>query len=233
MIRRLPVAGCCVWLLLLAPVGAQADVDEERMRNACPGFAAFVESQHAKIRKPLLPEIAQPPPTDPWLRETLLRMQADDQSARAAVMQQTDPGTDVVWHLMGVDADHLVALRVIFAIVGVPAREQVGDDGASAAWILFQHADADPTLQAMALDVVTNRAAAGASNGVEIAMLTDRVLLAQGKPQRYGSQYTIKDGVDTLRPTEDMSGLDRRRESMGLAPLADYECVLRLSYGLQ
>lgn len=224
----------CAWLLYLGVVGvhAGADDDRERMRHACPGFVAYLEEQQAKTPKPLLPAMAEPPPSDPLLRETLLRMQAGDQAARAAVMQQADPGSDVVSHLMNVDADNLVVLRVIFAIVGIPTREQVGGDGASAAWLLLQHADEAPALQAMALSVMATRAASGESNGVEVAMLTDRVLLAQGKPQRYGSQFLVKDGVETLRPTEDMPGLERRRNAMGLAPLSDYACVLRLTYGL-
>ncbi|MEO6688498.1 MAG: DUF6624 domain-containing protein [Dokdonella sp.] len=233
MIRCGHVARRCAWLLYLGVFGVHADTDadRERMRRACPGFVAYVEAQQAKMPKPLLPAIAQPPPSDPQLRETLLLMQASDQAARAAVMQRADPGNEIVWHLMDVDADNLIALRVIFAIGGVPTRTQVGDDGAAAAWLLLQHADADQILQAGALDIMTMRAATDESNGVGIAMLTDRVLLAQGKPQRYGSQFLIKDGDETLRPTEDMAGLDRRREAMGLAPLADYECVLRLSYG--
>lgn len=63
-------------------------------------------------------------------------------------------------------------------------------------------------------------------------MLTDRMLLAQGKPQRYGSQFLIKDGVPTLHPTEDRVGLDARRAAMGLAPIADYACVLGVACGL-
>ena len=59
----------------------------------------------------------------------------------------------------------------------------------------------------------------------------DRVLIAQGKPQRYGSQFTAAgDGTMELRPTEDMDGLDARRQAMGLQPLAQYKAVLSEAY---
>jgi hypothetical protein len=36
--------------------------------------------------------------------------------------------------------------------------------------------------------------------------------------QRYGTQYTCKDRVFVLSPTEDPKGLDARRKLMGLEP---------------
>ncbi len=75
------------------------------------------------------------------------------------------------------------------------------------------------------------RAKAGEADLPDLALLTDRVLLAQGKPQRYGSQFTTAgDGTMELRPTEDMDGLDARRQVMGLQPLAQYKATLSEAY---
>jgi hypothetical protein len=56
----------------------------------------------------------------------------------------------------------------------------------------------------------------------QYALLTDRVLLAQGKKQRYGSQVEVKDGQSVPLPLDDAEHVDARRATMGLEPLADY-----------
>ena len=58
-------------------------------------------------------------------------------------------------------------------------------------------------------------------------MLEDRVLVHQGKPQTYGTQFNL--GPDTLfhfAPTSDLTGLEARRARMGLPPLALYVCLM-------
>ena len=62
----------------------------------------------------------------------------------------------------------------------------VGKDGAHAAWLLAQHADRDPAFQRRRLDLVTQAAARGQASPTELAYLTDRGLLAEGKSQEYG-----------------------------------------------
>lgn len=74
--------------------------------------------------------------------------------------------------------------------------------------------------------------AAGIS-GEQVALLTDGVLLAQGKPQRYGSQYQGNPGErPVIRPVEDPARLDERRARMHMMPSATYACFLeRMSTG--
>ncbi|MCP4246955.1 MAG: hypothetical protein GY778_07885, partial [bacterium] len=55
-----------------------------------------------------------------------------------------------------------------------------------------------------------------------LAYLTDRVLVQEGKPQRYGTQFFAKDGVFKLNPIEDEAYVDARRKEVGLGPLAEY-----------
>jgi hypothetical protein len=62
-------------------------------------------------------------------------------------------------------------------------------------------------------------------------MLTDRALLAAGKQQRYATQFAIRNGEQQLSPTEDMDHVDQRRDAVGLPPLADYRCAMRVFYG--
>jgi hypothetical protein len=64
-----------------------------------------------------------------------------------------------------------------------------------------------------------------------IAYLTDRVLLAEGKKQLYGTQFTREKGELQPRPIEDAAHVDQRRAEAGLPPLAEYAAELAKLYG--
>jgi hypothetical protein len=55
-----------------------------------------------------------------------------------------------------------------------------------------------------------------------LAYLTDRVYLAEGRPQEYGTQVTARDGQWIPRHLRDHESVDDRRAAVGLEPLADY-----------
>ncbi|MFI6797221.1 DUF6624 domain-containing protein [Streptosporangium canum] len=63
-----------------------------------------------------------------------------------------------------------------------------------------------------------------------MASLVDRVRVADGRSQVYGTQYWTHDGVYEPRPIEDLERLDVRRAEVGLAPQADYDRTMRDLY---
>jgi hypothetical protein len=46
--------------------------------------------------------------------------------------------------------------------------------------------------------------------------------VAEGKPQRYGTQLDTVDGKLQPFPVEDEANLDSRRKAVGLPPMAEY-----------
>ena len=66
------------------------------------------------------------------------------------------------------------------------------------------------------------KAPKGEVAAVEIAYLFDRVRLAEGKKQRYGTQVEMKKGKWVVRDVEDPSQLDQRRKKVGLPPIEEY-----------
>ena len=65
----------------------------------------------------------------------------------------------------------------------------------------------------------------------KMAYLTDRVLLAEGKKQRYGTQFHSVDGKWQPRPIEDEANVDKRRLENGMMSLVDYAKLLEQNYG--
>ncbi|AWH19495.1 hypothetical protein C1922_00895 [Stenotrophomonas sp. ZAC14D2_NAIMI4_7] len=167
---------------------------------------------------------------DVALRNELLEREARDQAEQhAAIATGGEEAFKRIGPLAKANAEWL---KSVIAEKGWPTRSKVGRDGAKAAWLLVQHADQDPAFQADVLPLIEQAAMAGEADRADVALLTDRVLVAQGKPQRYGSQFVRgEDGAMRLRPTEDMPGLDARRSAMGLPTLAEYKAILADSYG--
>jgi len=156
---------------------------------------------------------------DDLLREELLRRAERDQQARGAV----GAGVDVDAGALGdVDAENLAWLRQTVREKGWPTRSMVGPDGAHAAWLLVQHADCDPAFQRQCLDLLVAAAAAGEASPQDVAYLTDRVFLAEGRPQEYGTQVTARSGRWAPRLLRDPDLVDARRASVGPEPLATY-----------
>lgn len=150
---------------------------------------------------------------DDELRAELLRRVEKDQAARKAL--------DV--DAMGkADGENLPWLKGVVAAHGWPGASLVGSAGAHAAWLLAQHADADPAFQRECLGLLTAAVEAGEATERELAYLTDRVLLAEGKPQVYGTQVTRKDGQVVPLDLSNLVGLDERRAAAGLEPFAEY-----------
>jgi hypothetical protein len=151
---------------------------------------------------------------EPQLRKTLLDLLELDQAARRA----DTPSKEVA----AIDDHSRAELKKILRAGGWPGKRRVGARAASAAFILAQHADQDPAFQKECLALMEAGAAAGEVDRGDVAYLTDRVLCAEGKPQRYGTQLTLVAGVLQPQPIEDTGQVDKRRRSVGLPPLEEY-----------
>ena len=122
------------------------------------------------------------------------------------------------------DSADSATLRAIMDRYGWPGRGLVGADGASAAWLVAQHVAG---LQRDALRLM-RALPAGEVSPSDMALLEDRILVSDGKPQRYGTQLTW---ANEFSPIEDIAHLDERRAAVGLPPLSVYLCMMKAFTG--
>jgi hypothetical protein len=192
---------------------------------------------------------AAAPVKEPVLRGELLRRSKADQDARNAwigwinkhgvngVVDESALSKEkkaeyekVVARVKDVDEDNTKWLKRVVDKDGWPTKAAVGKDGTDAAFLLVQHADAEPKFQRQCLDRIAPLPKDEVSQSSR-AYLTDRVLLAEGKKQVYGTQFTTIDGKLKPRPLEDEANVDKRRAEVGLPPLAEYVKRLEELYG--
>ncbi|MCO8276809.1 hypothetical protein M1L60_40140 [Actinoplanes sp. TRM 88003] len=104
---------------------------------------------------------------------------------------------------------------------GWPTAELVGPEAARRAWLVAQHADRQLPLQRRALVLLTEAVQAGQAEPAQLAMLHDRLLVNEGRPQIYGTQIAaVVEGRPVPWPCEDPEGMDQRRAEAGLDPFA-------------
>jgi DNA-directed RNA polymerase subunit RPC12/RpoP len=161
----------------------------------------------------------RPKETGEGLLCELLTRRDIDQAARFAA-RGNDP--EQVDRLIRVDDDNTAWLAQVVDLVGWPGRSLVGAEGAHAAWLLAQHADRHPALQERWLTLLEKAAAAGEASPADFACLTDRVLLARGEPQVYGTQTTARDGRFVPCRLGEPDTVDQRRALVGLGTLESH-----------
>ena len=157
-------------------------------------------------------------PVDGALRAEFLAMLQEHRVA--AAIARDDPSL--------VDARRAVERRHADRIWAVlddyerwPGRRLVGDDGAEAAWVLVQEAIEDPGLQRRSLELLEVAVDSGDANPQHHALLLDRVRMADGLPQFYGSQFVVgRTGELEPWPIDDLTAVEERRHKLGLPPFA-------------
>lgn len=177
------------------------------------------------------------------LQRELLRMETDDQRFRgileAEMMKMSTKGTsaaspeyvEAVRKQDEIDARNMARLEEIVKGHGWPGRSLVGEEAAKAAFLILQHSDL--ARQQKYFPMLKAAAKRGEARPADAAMLEDRVLVRQGKPQLYGTQ--LHSGPETggklvLSPIEDEEHVDERRIAVGLMPLGEYLKHFGLEY---
>ena len=124
--------------------------------------------------------------------------------------------------ILDTDSLNLIIVRRLLDERGWLGPDVVGSDGSSALFLVIQHADL--AAQEHYLPMMRDAVKKGTAQGSSLALLEDRILMRNGKRQRYGSQLARDPdtGEMYLSPLEDPDHVDERRAEVGLGPIADY-----------
>lgn len=128
----------------------------------------------------------------------------------------------VINAMEAIDASNTSRFKVLLRQCDWPDQRKYGTEASNAAWLLVQHADLDVQFQKQALVYLSKTAKDGGAPLRQVAYLTDRVRLAEGHPQYFGTQFRAEDGRVVMEPIEDEANVDVRRQQHGLQPLSAY-----------
>lgn len=135
-----------------------------------------------------------------------------DQKVRQLGLGKTDETINYL--IYAIDLAHNQKIWQIIKQSGFPDKRSIGKISLRKFWLLIQHQDLDLDLQEQCLKNCEFEPR-------EKALLTDRVLVAKGEKQIYGTQFFRNPQGDLeLRPVKDLKSVEKRRKEAGLAPLS-------------
>lgn len=212
----------------LQQLEAEQDFQPIRQHPRWPELIAKVKTnmllpsegkENIKAYKPLLPEIAA-------LLDSIFV--TDQQYRNMTSVTESKYGRESkemqeLWQKIGFqDSINTLHVSRILDTKGWLSPKEVGERGASALFLVVQHANL--TVQQKYLPVLREAVKTGKAKGGNLALLEDRVALREGRKQIYGSQISRdrETGVFKISPIEDPLHVDERRKSVGLSPLKEY-----------
>jgi hypothetical protein len=175
---------------------------------------------------------------DRALEDTLNLIYTKDQTGRLAIdsiekhFGDGSKQMDSLWESISRDdSADLVRIREILARRSWPSPDEVGERASMAVFLVIQHADS--LTHATCFPIMQAAVQRGAARPEDLALLQDRLLTEQGKPQIYGSQVKMDPkGKAAFFPIADETNVDKRRASVGLEPLESYARYFGIDYHL-
>lgn len=128
----------------------------------------------------------------------------------------------VIAHMTLYDSLNLGRITAIIDSAGWLGADVIGQKANQALFLVIQHGDAKPEIQAEYLPLMREAVEEGRANTWELALLEDRVRVNHHQPQIYGSQIGWKDDKPYMQPIEDEEHVNERRAAVRLEPLEKY-----------
>lgn len=166
------------------------------------------------------------------VRQELVQLGEEDQSIRQGLTPDRLQDTAFAKQMLRGDSARTARLRMIIEAYGWPDSVRVGPEASKAAFLILQHSPVHG-FQRELLPTIEDLGQEGAIPRDEVALLVDRVLVHEGQPQRYGTQFSMIDGRLVLDSVADPAGLEERRRSMGLPTMDEYMKMLEELYQIQ
>lgn len=150
--------------------------------------------------------------TDQEVRDASMRQQHDAAVPAAARGELKRKWTEI-------DTANTAQVKRILAECGWPVDKKASHD----AWLLVQHADADPAFQRHAKGLLADAVKRKTASGTDLAYLSDRIATGEGRPQEYGTQFKVVDRCTLeLFPVDDLKLANERRRAAGMPSVEQY-----------
>ena len=166
---------------------------------------------------------------DHELKQRLMDMAKRDQAVRTPEYRSGEVSEVLVRNQQQVDHQLTSELKEIVARKGWPTISLVGLEASESAAVVLIHSK-DHVFQRDMIPQLDRLARNREILPWNVAMLTDKILISEGKPQRFGTQWQWAKGVWKMMPVQDKADLDNRREAYLLVPITEYKKIISQMY---
>lgn len=119
-------------------------------------------------------------------------------------------------------------LNNIIDTIGYPSIEKVGNEASDASWLIIQHSIGQPVFMRKCLKLLEKAVRENKADPKNLAYLTDRTAVFEGRPQVYGTQFDWdENGELNPHPFDDINSVNERRKSIGLNSIEEQTEIIR------
>ncbi|AWK07318.1 hypothetical protein HYN56_00820 [Flavobacterium crocinum] len=119
-------------------------------------------------------------------------------------------------------------LEDIINQIGYPSIDKVGEEASQSAWIIIQHAIGQPDFMRKCASELEKAVNGDKADPINLAYLSDRIAVFEGKPQVYGTQFDW-DVNGEMSPNffDDLTKVNERRKQIGFNTLEEQIGIMR------
>ena len=119
-------------------------------------------------------------------------------------------------------------LDKIIDTIGYPTIDKVGKEASEAAWLVVQHSIGQPYLMKKFAELLKAAVNENKADPKDLAYLTDRIAVFEGKPQLYGTQFDWDENGE-MNPIQfdDIAKVKQRRKAIGLNALEEQAEIMK------
>lgn len=162
------------------------------------------------------------------IAHTIVGLQTADLALRDKLIQSGQLGNGYNKEMEKLHGENAKTLNKIIDEIGYPTTDKVGEEANEAAWLVIKHSIGHPDFMKKCLILLKDAVDNNNANPKQLAYLSDRISVFEGRPQLYGTQFDWKDNGE-LEPNQfdDFTKVNQRRKSIGLNSLEEQREIVR------
>lgn len=162
------------------------------------------------------------------IAENIIDLKKADLALREKLIQNGQLGNGYNEEMKKLHHRNAKILNDILDTIGYPTTDKVGKEANKATWLIIQHAIGQPEFMKKSAELLERAVIESKADPKDLAYLTDRIAVFEGKPQRYGTQFDW-DEYGNLSPNQfdDLTKVNERRKSIGLNTLEEQTDIIR------
>lgn len=162
------------------------------------------------------------------IAEKIINLKDADLALRDKLVQNGQLGEGYNEEMKALHNRNAKILNDIINTIGYPTIDKVGKEANEATWLVIQHSIGQPEFMKKCVELLGSVVSENKKDPKNLAYLTDRIAVFEGKPQLYGTQFDW-DENENLSPNlfDDIIKVNERRKSIGLNSLEEQIEVMR------
>lgn len=158
----------------------------------------------------------------------IIELKDDDLALRQKLIEAKKLGKGYDKEMAKLHNRNAELLNQIIDSIGYPTIDKVGKEASEAAWLIVQHSIAQPAFMKKCLKLLTEAVDEKKASPINLAYLSDRIAVFEGKPQHYGTQFDWnKNGELCPQAYDERNKVNKRRETIGLNSLEEQMELMR------